>query len=71
MNILEIKESLVSGDMPFLAKSTGYSYETIKKVLDGERKNDLIVNAAKILIEGKKSLATQIAVMCGEEELVK
>jgi hypothetical protein len=63
MKNLEIKELLDSGDQKFISRSTGYSPETVRKVLGGQRNNDKILKAAQILVEGKKSLAEQIEIM--------
>lgn len=65
MHLSEIKQQLDTGDMAFIAKSTGYSRETVSKVLAGERNNEIIVEASKMLVEGKKSLQEQIAIMAG------
>jgi hypothetical protein len=65
MNISEIKQQLEWGDMDFIAKSTGYSKEMVRKVLAGDRNNNRIVEAAKILVDGKKSLKDQISIMAG------
>lgn len=59
----DIKQQLDTGDVKFLSRNTGYSKEMIYKVLDGERNNDVIVKAAKHLIDGKKSLAEQISII--------
>lgn len=69
MKLDEIKNRLDSSDMGFIAKSTGYSYDLVNKVINGARVNEKIVEAAKILIEGKKSLADQIAIMANGGEL--
>lgn len=63
MQKVVIKEMLDSGDQKFISKSTGYSTETVRKVLAGSRNNDKIIKAAEILIEGKRSLAEQIEIM--------
>jgi hypothetical protein len=67
MTLDEIKNSLDPSDTKFIAKSLGYSDDLVRKVLNGARVNDSIVQAAKMVIEGKKSLAEQIAIMCGED----
>jgi len=68
MQLIEIKKNMDSGDASFLAKTTGYSVEMVRKVLNGERNNDLIVQAAELFVKNKKSLSEQIALMCGEED---
>ncbi|MCU0441450.1 MAG: hypothetical protein MUE96_03555 [Bacteroidia bacterium] len=65
MQLEHIKQELGYGDQIFIAKSTGYSVETVKKVLRGERINDKILKAAEMLIDGKKSLHEQISIMAG------
>lgn len=71
MQLDEIKNSLDSSDASFIAKGTGYSVEMVRKVLNGDRNNSVIVEAAKIIIEGKKSLKEQIEIMAngGETEI--
>jgi hypothetical protein len=67
MQIEEIKQGLKYGDMPFIAKSSGYSLIMVKFVLAGIRNNPDILKAAKLVADNNKSLAQQIAIMCGEE----
>lgn len=63
MHLEDIKQQLDKGDIAFIAQSTEYSKEMVRKVLDGDRNNKLIVEAARILVEGKKSLREQISIM--------
>lgn len=63
MQLSEINEELEYGDKKAIARSTGYSVETVKKVLAGTRNNETILKAATMLIEGRQSLEEQIAIM--------
>lgn len=63
MELAEIKQQLSTGDIPFLAKATGFSKELVRKVLAGERNNDTVLMAAEMLVKSKKSLLEQIEIM--------
>lgn len=63
MEFSEIKENISSSDQKIIAKTTGYSIETVRKVMAGTRNNTLIWEAAKIIAKGKKSLEEQILIM--------
>jgi hypothetical protein len=69
MELIEIKKQLDFGDQRFLAKATGYSTETVKKVLDGTRVNTKVMDAALFMIAGKRSMEEQIRIMLSEEAI--
>lgn len=69
MRIEEIKQELKYGDMPFIAKASGYSLQMVKAVLGGYRNNEKIVNAASLVAKNNKSLSDQISIMCEDYDL--
>lgn len=69
MKLDEIKKRLKPSDSKFIADTLGYSYDLVNKVLNGERTNELIVNAAIMKINSDQSLAEQIAIMANGGEL--
>jgi predicted transcriptional regulator len=69
MTLSDIKNSLDPSDTNFIARNLGYSPDFVRKVINGERKSTLVVKAAELVVEGKKSLEEQISIMCGEETL--
>lgn len=66
MELELIKQNLKYGDIPFIARSTDKSIETVKKVLEGKRNNTLVLKAAELVATNNESLAEQIRIMAGE-----
>ena len=66
MSLDEIKNNLDRSDAAFIAKNLGYTPEMVRKVLNGDRNNDTIIEAARIVAQNNISLQHQIAAMAGE-----
>lgn len=66
MTLDDIKQELDSGDVGFIAETTGYSKEMVRKVISGDRVNSDILLATQILVSGKKSLREQISIMLND-----
>jgi len=49
------------GDIAFIAEITGFNVSYVRKVLDGQRKNDLIIRAAKDVARARQKLAEKYA----------
>jgi CRISPR/Cas system-associated endoribonuclease Cas2 len=49
-------EGIKRGDITRIAELTGFSYDMVKKVIKGDRRNIAILNAAKKLIQGRREI---------------
>ena len=65
MTLDEIKKNLISTDAVFIGKSLGYTGEYVRMVLNGERTNQKILDAAIIVAKNRQSLEFQISALAG------
>jgi hypothetical protein len=65
MTLDEIKKNLISTDAVFIGKSLGYTGEYVRMVLNGERTNQKIIDAAIIVAKNRQSLEFQISALAG------
>ena len=66
MTLDEIKKNLSRSDAAFIGKNLGYTPVMVRMVLNGDRNNDKIIEAATIMAKNNISLQQQIAAMAGE-----
>lgn len=60
MTISEIRKYLIKGDMTEVAELTGYSPQTVRKMLSGQRKaNEKVVAVAKQIAFNRKQVRAQ------------
>lgn len=62
----DLRKQLRHGDIKTLMEVTGYSRDLIQKVLKGDRTNEEVLSAAKIIADARKEKRQQM-----EKELKK